>query len=111
MRRTAFIADTAALILFFTTTGIINERVIAGMTWEQVLHARLLGAALMVPVAKALRHLAGLADAARRPRSGVSAALGQRGSGQFSGAYLCADYLPSAALREAGWCEALSAPR
>ncbi|AJF74805.1 alanine transporter [Raoultella ornithinolytica] len=52
MRRTAFIADTAALILFFTTTGIINERVIAGMTWEQVLHARLLGAALMVPVAR-----------------------------------------------------------
>ncbi|VDR24845.1 Protein of uncharacterised function (DUF1144) [Raoultella terrigena] len=43
MRRTAFIADTVALILFFTTTGIINERVIAGMTWEQVLHARLLG--------------------------------------------------------------------
>ena len=52
MRRTAFIADTAALILFFTTTGIINERVIAGMTWEQVLHARLLGAVLMVPVAR-----------------------------------------------------------
>lgn len=52
MRRTAFIADTAALIFFFTTTGIINERVIAGMTWEQVLHARLLGAALMVPVAR-----------------------------------------------------------
>ncbi|MCS4273102.1 MULTISPECIES: L-alanine exporter AlaE [Raoultella] len=52
MRRTAFIADTAALILFFTTTGIINERVIAGMTWEQVLHARLLGAALMIPVAR-----------------------------------------------------------
>jgi hypothetical protein len=51
-RRTAFIADTAALILFFTTTGIINERVIAGMTWELVLHARLLGAALMIPVAR-----------------------------------------------------------
>ncbi|MGE0969195.1 L-alanine exporter AlaE [Klebsiella sp. WOUb02] len=52
MRRTAFIADTAALILFFTTTGIINEQAIAGMTWEQVLHARLLGAALMLPVAR-----------------------------------------------------------
>jgi hypothetical protein len=52
MRRTAFIADTAALILFFTTTGIINERMIAGMTWEQVLHARLLGAVLMIPVAR-----------------------------------------------------------
>lgn len=45
-------ADTTALILFFTTTGVINERFIAGMTWEQVLHARLLGALLMVPVAR-----------------------------------------------------------
>lgn len=51
-RRTAFFADTTALILFFTMTGIINERWIAGMTWEQVLHARLLGAVLMVPVAR-----------------------------------------------------------
>lgn len=51
-RRTAFLADTAALLLFFTTTGIINERLIAGMTWEQVFYARLLGAALMVPVAR-----------------------------------------------------------
>lgn len=51
-RRTAFFADTAALIVFFTTTGVINERFIAGMTWDQVLHARLLGAALMIPVAR-----------------------------------------------------------
>lgn len=51
-RRTAFFADTTALIVFFTITGIINERVLAGMTWEQVFHARLLGAALMVPVAR-----------------------------------------------------------
>ncbi|WP_149086619.1 L-alanine exporter AlaE [Pseudomonas prosekii] len=51
-RRTAFYADTTALILFFTTTGIINERFIAGMTWDQVLNARLLGAALMIPVAR-----------------------------------------------------------
>ncbi len=50
--RRAFIADTAALILFFTTIGIINERFIAGMTWEQVFHARLLGAVLMVPVGR-----------------------------------------------------------
>ncbi|WP_064118088.1 L-alanine exporter AlaE [Pseudomonas fluorescens] len=47
-----FFADTTALILFFTTTGILNERFIAGMTWDQVLHARLLGAALMIPVAR-----------------------------------------------------------
>lgn len=51
-RRRSFIADTLALILFFTTTGIINERFIAGMTWEEVFHARLLGAVLMVPVAR-----------------------------------------------------------
>ncbi len=48
----AFLADTAALILFFTTTGIINEHFIAGMDWGQVLRARLLGAALMVPVGR-----------------------------------------------------------
>lgn len=46
------IADTLALIVFFTATGIINERWIVGMTWEQVFHARLLGGALMVPVGR-----------------------------------------------------------
>jgi hypothetical protein len=51
-RRRAFIADTTALILFFTTTGFINERFIAGMSWDQVLHARMLGAVLMVPVGR-----------------------------------------------------------
>ena len=50
--RRAFVADTTALILFFTTTGVINERFIAGLAWEQVLHARLLGAVLMVPVGR-----------------------------------------------------------
>lgn len=52
LRRRSFLADTLALILFFTTTGILNERYIAGMTWEQVVHARLLGAVLMVPVGR-----------------------------------------------------------
>lgn len=51
-RRRAFIADTTALLLFFTTTGIINERFIAGMSWEQVGQARLLGAALMIPIGR-----------------------------------------------------------
>jgi hypothetical protein len=46
------LADTLALIVFFTTTGIINERFIAGMTWDQVSHARLLGGALMIPVGR-----------------------------------------------------------
>jgi hypothetical protein len=44
----SFAADTLALILFFTVTGILNERFIAEMAWEQVLHTRLLGAGLMV---------------------------------------------------------------
>jgi hypothetical protein len=48
----ALIADTTAMILFFTTTGIVNERFVAGMTWDQVLHARLLGGALMIPVGR-----------------------------------------------------------
>ena len=48
----AFIADTTALILFFTATGTVNERFLAGLEWDQVLHARLLGAALMVPVGR-----------------------------------------------------------
>lgn len=52
LRRTAFVADTTALILFFTATGIINERWIAEMAWDQVLQARLIGAVLMVPVAR-----------------------------------------------------------
>lgn len=51
-RRRAFLADTTALIVFFTATGVINERFIAGMNWDQVLHARMLGAALMVPVGR-----------------------------------------------------------
>ena len=50
--RRAFIADTVALILFFTTTGLLNERFVAGMNWDQVFHARMLGAALMVPVGR-----------------------------------------------------------
>ena len=51
-RRRVFIADTAALIVFFTTTGVVNEHFIAGMNWDQVFHARLLGAALMIPVGR-----------------------------------------------------------
>lgn len=45
----SFIADTVALISFFTVTGIIDERFVAGMSWEQVLDARVLGAILMIP--------------------------------------------------------------
>lgn len=52
MRRRSFLADTMALLLFFTTTGAINERYIAGMSWKEVCNARLLGAVLMVSVAR-----------------------------------------------------------
>jgi hypothetical protein len=52
LRRRAFIADTLALILFFTVTGIINERFVVGMSWEQVVQARCVGAVLMVPVGR-----------------------------------------------------------
>ncbi len=45
----SFIADTLALFIFFTVTGIINERYVVGMTWEQVLQARLIGTAIMIP--------------------------------------------------------------
>ncbi len=48
----AFIADTTALIVFFTATGVLNERFVSGMSWDEILHARLLGAALMIPVAR-----------------------------------------------------------
>jgi hypothetical protein len=51
-RLRSYVADTTALIAIFTTTGVINERFVAGMTWEQVLNARLIGAALMVPVGR-----------------------------------------------------------
>ncbi|HEV7417860.1 MAG TPA: L-alanine exporter AlaE [Tianweitania sediminis] len=41
-----------ALLLFFTTTGAINERYIPGMSWEERCNARLLGAVLMVSLAR-----------------------------------------------------------
>ncbi|MEZ0470671.1 L-alanine exporter AlaE [Luteimonas salinilitoris] len=51
-RGRAFVADTTALILFFTVAGALNERFVSGMSWDEVLHARLLGAALMIPVGR-----------------------------------------------------------
>lgn len=46
------VADTTALILFFTVTSGLNERFIAGMDWSDVLTSRLLGAFLMVLTAR-----------------------------------------------------------
>jgi hypothetical protein len=51
-RRRAFIADTLALVLFFTATGLVNERFLVGMGWDQVLRARVLGALLMIPAGR-----------------------------------------------------------
>ncbi|WP_235937811.1 L-alanine exporter AlaE [Pseudoroseicyclus tamaricis] len=47
-----FIADTAALVVFFTLTGVLNERFFVGMGWDEVLTARLIGAPLMVLTAR-----------------------------------------------------------
>ncbi|MCQ0971608.1 L-alanine exporter AlaE [Paracoccus sp. TK19116] len=48
----SFMADTTALVLFFTVTGTLNERFIAGMDWGEVARARLIGAPLMVLTAR-----------------------------------------------------------
>ncbi len=47
-----YLADTLALIVFFTATGAINERFIAGMEWDEVVQARLIGGVLMLPVGR-----------------------------------------------------------
>lgn len=49
---TEFVADTLALVVFFTAAGIVNERLIVGMSWQEVLTARLIGAPLMVLTAR-----------------------------------------------------------
>ena len=51
-RRHAVIVDTTAPIPFFTTTGVLNERFVAGMAWDQVVYARLPGAVLMIPAGR-----------------------------------------------------------
>jgi L-alanine exporter len=48
----AFLADTLALLTFFTVTGALNERFVAGMSWSDVLTARAVGAPLMVLTAR-----------------------------------------------------------
>ena len=48
----AFLADTAALVSFFTLTGVLNERFVVGMDWPEVARARLIGAPLMVLTAR-----------------------------------------------------------
>ncbi|MEJ6392822.1 L-alanine exporter AlaE [Gymnodinialimonas sp. 2305UL16-5] len=48
----AFIADTVALVTFFTATGIVNERFVVGMDWDEVAASRMIGAPLMVLTAR-----------------------------------------------------------
>ena len=48
----AFLADTPALLAFFTLADLLNERFVAGMDWGDVLAARAIGAPLMVLTAR-----------------------------------------------------------
>lgn len=48
----SFIADTLALVVFFTIASGANERFIAGMDWDDVVRSRLIGAPLMVMTAR-----------------------------------------------------------
>jgi len=48
----SLMADTTALVLFFTLTGVLNERFIAGMDWQEVGLARLIGTPLMIITAR-----------------------------------------------------------
>jgi hypothetical protein len=48
----AFVADTLALVLFFTVLGALNEHYVAGMAWDEVARSRTIGAPLMVATAR-----------------------------------------------------------
>lgn len=47
-----FVADTLALVVFFTITSGLNERFVAGMEWSEVAVSRGIGAPLMVLTAR-----------------------------------------------------------
>lgn len=47
-----FIADTLALVVFFTIVGALNEHFVAGMAWGEVARSRSIGAPLMVLTAR-----------------------------------------------------------
>jgi hypothetical protein len=47
-----FVADTLALVIFFTITSGLNERFVAGMDWSEVMVSRSIGAVLMVLTAR-----------------------------------------------------------
>lgn len=51
-RLRSFVADTLALVVFFTIVSGLNERFIAGMSWDEVATSRTIGAPLMVLTAR-----------------------------------------------------------
>ena len=48
----SFVADTLALVVFFTIVSGLNERFIASMSWSEVALSRSIGAPLMVLTAR-----------------------------------------------------------
>ncbi len=48
----SFVADTLALVIFFTIVSGLNEYFVAGMSWDQVMTSRGIGAPLMVLTAR-----------------------------------------------------------
>lgn len=48
----SFVADTLALVIFFTIVSGLNERFIVGMDWPEVATSRAIGAPLMVLTAR-----------------------------------------------------------
>ena len=48
----AFLADTFALVTFFTATGALSERFVVGMSWGEAALSRAIGAPLMVLTAR-----------------------------------------------------------
>ncbi len=51
-RMRSFLADTLALVVFFSIASGLNERFVAGMSWHEVLVSRGIGAPLMIVTAR-----------------------------------------------------------
>lgn len=51
-RAPLLVADTLAMLSFFTIAGALNERLVAGMAWDEVARSRLIGAAAMLATAR-----------------------------------------------------------
>ena len=51
-RTRSFVADTLALVIFFTIASGLNERFVVGLEWSELLVSRSIGAVLMVLTAR-----------------------------------------------------------